>query len=62
MNIYEHILYISIYVYVCLYIYIYFLYKKVFIGNIFNARDFALLYKQILYYYIHVMTHILNNY
>jgi len=32
-----------------------------FTGNIFNVRDFVLLYKQILYYCIHVTTHILNN-
>jgi len=45
-----------------MFIYLYiFLYKKVFTG-IFNARDFALLCKQILYYCIHVTTHILNNY
>jgi len=34
---------------------------KVFTGNIFNTRDFALLYKQILYYCIHVTIRILNN-
>jgi len=68
-KIYKHIwtyfIYISmyvIYVYICSYIYIHiFLYKKVFTGNIFNARDFAILYKQILYYCIHITTHILNN-
>jgi len=43
MNIFGHILCISIYVYMYIHIYIYIYYKKIFTGNIFNARNFALL-------------------
>jgi len=45
-----------------MFIYLYiFLHEKVFTGNMFNARDFALLYKQILYYCIHITIRILNK-